>query len=248
MMRKVVNSKLVFAFADSANNLDQLKQEQKEIANSFLLQTEMGLLALEIIPFAEIIDITNACLKPSLNNVFEIFHFGGHGNEDYLFLEGAHKKLRQEGMAVFLGAQEKLKVAFFNCCLSADLARESVKKGVPVAIGTTGKPGDYLARMFAVSFYKALAGGDHIQAAFDKANGTARMIYDFKSNKGEIVEEDRFPYQIFVAPGTEVHEHWTLPSIAPVESESLATSTGEVRNIQAKSYFEGNNIQNINIS
>ncbi|MEZ4827433.1 MAG: protein kinase [Bacteroidia bacterium] len=127
-----------------------------------------------------------------------IFHYGGHADEDELWLEtdaGTNQSFFSMGLARFLGAQEGLKLVFLNGCATKDHADLLLKEKIPAVIATSRKILDEQALRFSETFYKGLAGGASIKEAFAEAEGMLLGIYgekaysDGKGHRGFFWEE-----------------------------------------------------------
>ncbi|RMG57153.1 MAG: CHAT domain-containing protein, partial [Bacteroidetes bacterium] len=103
-----------------------------------------------------------------------IFHYGGHADEDELWLEteaSGNRSFFSLGLSRFLGAQKGLKLVFLNGCATGEHAQLMLDAGVPSVIATSRKIDDEQARDFSVSFYQGLAAGSSLEEAFQESEG-----------------------------------------------------------------------------
>lgn len=112
-------------------------------------------------------------LLQALNEVRpQVVHFSGHGEEAGLVLVSADGRREhhvdasalQRFFRVFAG---DIRVVVLNACLSLPQA-EAIADVVGCAVGTPSQISDEAAILFAGSFYRALAFGESVGAAFDQ--------------------------------------------------------------------------------
>lgn len=99
-----------------------------------------------------------------------IFHFAGHTDEDSPLL---NKLLGLNGRPPALRDQPGLKLVFLNARSGQGQANTLHAAGIPAVITATGAAPDDACPVFALRFYRALAAGDSIAAAFAKAHEAA---------------------------------------------------------------------------
>lgn len=104
----------------------------------------------------------------------QVVHFSGHGGTEGLVLvsaDGRHpRKVDAEGLAeLFRAFRGDIRLVVLNACLSLPQAR-GIADVVGCAIGTRASIPDEAAIAFGSSFYRAIASGSSVQAAFDRAN------------------------------------------------------------------------------
>ena len=104
----------------------------------------------------------------------QVVHFSGHGGKEGLVLvsaDGRHpRKVDAEGLAeLFRAFRGDIRLVVLNACLSLPQAR-AIADVVGCAIGTRESIPDEAAIAFGSSFYRAIASGSSVQAAFDRAN------------------------------------------------------------------------------
>ncbi|MDP2313821.1 MAG: SAVED domain-containing protein [Pseudomonadota bacterium] len=113
----------------------------------------------------------------------EIVHFSGHGTADgRLVLEGPNdepKELAPEAVCELfeiVNEDRHLRLLVLNACFSDALASELVRRHVlPAAIGMTDAISDPGAIVFAEELYRALADGQTVKGAFDRARAQLKI-------------------------------------------------------------------------
>src|SRR5262245_42291721 len=172
----------LFAFAndrvDDTRYLRNLPEERRRVLGAMTAAQEAGL--------CEVVDRANATLDEVLN-VFSdgryrdrvaVFHFGGHAGSAELLLEspaGGAVTAHAEGLARFLGLQRGLELVFLNGCSSRDQGGSLLGAGVAAVIATSQAIDDAVATEFSARFYKALASGVPIRAAYSEAEAAIRV-------------------------------------------------------------------------
>ncbi|MDX2247838.1 MAG: protein kinase [Bacteroidia bacterium] len=168
---------IFLAFANERSQdgfLRKLTTELKHIMNALEPAVQTGRCQLKILPAATQEEIAAVFQDEWYQDRIWIFHYGGHADEDELWLEtesGNNQSFFSMGLARFLGAQEGLKLVFLNGCATGDHARLLLAEKIPAVIGTSRKILDDQALQFSETFYKGLAGGASIQEAFQEAEG-----------------------------------------------------------------------------
>lgn len=172
-----------------------------------------------------------------------IFHYGGHADEDELWLEdefGENKSFFSMGLSRFLGAQEGLKLVFLNACATYDHARLLMESGIHAIVATSRKISDEQATRFATIFYAGLAGGASITESFQEAEGMILGEWgDQWSNSDDstrslywderVPGKTEFPWKLFVREGSETFvQLWRL--FYELEKEQLS-GTFEVEDL-----------------
>lgn len=109
----------------------------------------------------------------------QIVHFSGHGGMNGLVLfspDGAgRQQVPPEGLAaLFQAFPGEIRVVLLNACFSLEQARE-IADIVGCAIGTPDRLQDPAAITFASRFYRAIASGKSVQAAYDVARLALRL-------------------------------------------------------------------------
>jgi len=126
-----------------------------------------------------------------------VVHFSGHCGDAGLVLVGSEaSRGHSVGAAalaqLFEAYRGDIRVVVLNACLSLPQA-EAIAEVVGCAIGTLTQITDAAAITFSSSFYRAIALGDSVQAAFDKARAALAV---------EHFEERECP-QLVVRPGVD---------------------------------------------
>ncbi len=103
----------------------------------------------------------------------QVVHFSGHGGSDGLVLASADgTRARTADAAVLRKLFEvfrgDIRVVVLNACVSLPQA-EAIADVVGCAIGTRNPISDEAAILFGASFYRAIAFGRSVQAAYDEA-------------------------------------------------------------------------------
>lgn len=151
----------------------QIPREDRKIKESVALGARHDSFEFANSEFAASIDDVIACqLRRPM-----IVHFVGHGEERHLVLVRDRDPLvetmrlhQDQAEVLFRNFPARVRLVFFNTCHSVGLGRHLVEKGaVDMAIGIEGKIPDDHAVRFAVTFYRQLAEGRPVQAAFDLA-------------------------------------------------------------------------------
>ncbi|MFN8464494.1 MAG: CHAT domain-containing protein [Caldilineaceae bacterium] len=101
-----------------------------------------------------------------------LLHFSGHGLQDgVIVLETSDSKpvfVQPEQFAAIVGQFAEIRCVVLNACYSTHLA-DRLKQSGCVVIGMNDEVSDNAAISFATGFYRALAGGDSVALAFEKA-------------------------------------------------------------------------------
>jgi len=108
-----------------------------------------------------------------------VVHFSGHGGSEGLVLVGAdgHGAHHVDAAALeqlFRVFRGDIQVVVLNACFSLPQAR-AIAGAVGCAIGTRGKISDRAAITFGASFYRAVAFGRSVQAAYDQASAALAL-------------------------------------------------------------------------
>ncbi|HEX6371139.1 MAG TPA: NACHT domain-containing protein [Longimicrobium sp.] len=109
-----------------------------------------------------------------------VVHFSAHGGSDGLVLvgeDGAPHVVRADALVeLFTRFQRDIRLVVLNACLSLPQAR-ALADVVGCAIGTRKQISDLGAIIFGAELYRAIAFGESVQAAFDKARAALLMEY-----------------------------------------------------------------------
>ncbi|GAB4405832.1 MAG: hypothetical protein OHK0039_07180 [Bacteroidia bacterium] len=169
---------VVLAFANERSEggfLRGLTLEMKAIMRALEPAVQKGRCHLRIIPAASQEEIAAVFQDAWYEGRVWIFHYGGHADEDELWLEkdagGGNRSFFSLGLARFLGAQRSLRLVFLNGCATGDHVRHLLDARIPAVIATSRKIDDRQAQQFATSFYLGLASGASIEEAFQEAEG-----------------------------------------------------------------------------
>ncbi|HVF58806.1 MAG TPA: AAA family ATPase [Thermoanaerobaculia bacterium] len=215
-----------FAFAndrdDRARYLRNLPEELRRVRDAMAPAVEAELCEVVERANATIDEVLDVFQDPIYRDRVALFHFGGHAGGAELLLEspaGAATVAHAGGLARFLGEQRGLVLVFLNGCSSRGQVQGLLDAGVPAV--TSQAIDDAVATEFAARFYQALAGGAPLRAAYAEAQGAvqtrrgglARETY--RSFVPEAMAEERWPWDLHVAPGAEERvARWSLPLAA----------------------------------
>lgn len=199
---------LFFAFSSVASDLGYLPSlaEEAHSLRSILEAAEAG-------GRCEVVVRENVTLD-GLLDVFQdarfrgriaLLHFAGHADDYTLLLErtaGVPLFADAGGLAAFLACKPELKLVFLNGCATEGHVAGLQQAGVPAVVATTtGTVHDDTACRFAQRFYKGLAGGAPLGAAFAEARAQVQMAEG---------EQSDWPWEIFAVK--EQALQWALPA------------------------------------
>jgi len=144
-----------------------------DLSRSLDTNSEHDLISQELKDIPQVQRLTVS--KESLETVFrensnslQVFHFGGHGRKNALYLSEYQNNDLAGDFFVELLSKYPIKLAVLNACNSHEIAKKLSEKGIS-AIGTVGVIEDEKALRFAQSFYGHLAQGNTLQEAFERA-------------------------------------------------------------------------------
>ena len=144
-----------------------------DLSRSLDTNSEHDLISQELKDIPQVQRLTVS--KESLETVFrensnslQVFHFGGHGQKNALYLSEYQNNDLAGDFFVDLLSKYPIKLAVLNAYNSHEIAKKLSEKGIS-AIGTTGEIEDEIALRFAKSFYGHLAQGNTLQEAFERA-------------------------------------------------------------------------------
>ena len=125
---------------------------------------------------------TDDLLQALLERRPQVVHFSGHGGSDGLVLVSAdglrpHRVDAASLAQLFAVFRGDIRVVVLNACFSLPQAR-AIADVVGCAIGTRGEISDDAAITFGACFYRAIAFGCSVQAAYDQAR-TALALEHF---------------------------------------------------------------------
>lgn len=176
-MRKVT----ILFFSADPKSLDEgaarlrLDEEVRQIREKVRAADHRDALELDVRPAARADDLLQA-----LNEVRpQAVHFSGHGESAGLLLMSADGTRRHlvdaEVLKELFGHfRGHVRLVVLNACLSRPQA-EAVAEAVGCAIGTSGEISDTAAITFSAAFYRAVAFGHSVQAAYDQALLAVRL-------------------------------------------------------------------------
>lgn len=225
-----LNPRILLAFANDAfseaRQLDELQQEMVSLGE--ILQGHM-----EVTTKPEASQSVIVKAFKELGEDIHIFHFAGHASGEGIETQEKEYERRvtlADGLAEFIGQQQKLKLAFLNGCATEGQVKYFHQSHIPAVIATRYPIGDRLAREFSEAFYDSLAKGRTIQKAFDEAKAQMRMSYQEYANRSLVMRNqsekttNEFPYTLEIAPGKEAIAEARLsdwvkptPKVGPLE-------------------------------
>lgn len=217
-----------FAFAndraDRARYLRNLPEEQRHVREALETAVEAGLCEIVERANATVDEVLDVFQDPDYRDRIALFHFGGHAGDAELLLESAAGEAavaHAGGLARFLGEQRGLELVFLNGCSSRGQVQGLLDAGVPAIIATSQAIDDAVATEFSTRFYKALASGAPVRTAYAEAQAAVQTRRGdltrgaYRSFVPEVVAEDRWPWDLYVAPGAEERlGRWSLPLAA----------------------------------
>jgi tetratricopeptide (TPR) repeat protein len=217
-----------FAFAndraEGGRFLRNLPDEQRHVREAMEAAVEAGLCEVVERSNATVDEVLDVFQDPKYRDRIAVFHFGGHAGDAELLLESAAGEAtvaHASGLARFLGQQRGLELVFLNGCSSRGQVQGLLDAGVPAVIATSQAIDDAVATEFSSRFYKALASGTPVRTAYQEAQGAVQVRRGaaargaYRSFVPEVVAEDRWPWDLYVAPGAEERVvRWSLPLAA----------------------------------
>lgn len=174
---KPVTPVIFLAFANERSEggfLRNLTGELKALLRALEPAVQRGRCQVRVLPAATQEEIAAIFQDEWYEGRIWIFHYGGHADEDELWLEtadGGNRSFFSLGLSHFLAAQKGLKLVFLNGCATGEHAQLMLEAGIPSVIATSRKIDDRQAHDFAVSFYQGLAAGSSLEEAFQEAEG-----------------------------------------------------------------------------
>ncbi|MEO0471788.1 MAG: protein kinase, partial [Bacteroidota bacterium] len=215
--------------------LRALTTELKLIMNVMEEAVQENHVHLKVVPAATADEIAEVFQDDWYQNRISIFHYGGHADENELWLEdgtGGNRPFFSIGLARFLGAQDRLKLVFLNGCATLDHMKLLQETKVAAVIATSRKINDQQATDFARVFYRGLASGATLQEAYEEAvamqlghHGPSGIAADSgtRSIFWEETEEDQkadVPWKLYLKDGVGV-DH-TKPFLVPRKQAATA--------------------------
>ena len=219
---------IFFAFANDrverARYLRNLPEEQRQVRDAMAAAVEAGLCEVVERANATVDEVLDVFQDPEYRDRVAVFHFGGHAGGAELLLESAAGEAtvaHAGGLARFLGGQRGLELVFLNGCSSRGQVQGLLDAGVPAVVATSEAIDDAVATEFSARFYKALASGASVRTAYTEAQGAVQIRQGepargtYRSFVPDEVAEDRWPWDLYVAPGAEERlARWSLPMAA----------------------------------
>jgi tetratricopeptide (TPR) repeat protein len=217
-----------FAFANDrsggARYLRNLPEEQRHVREAMAAAVEAGLCEVVERSNATVDEVLDVFQDPDYRDRIAVFHFGGHAGGAELLMEsadGTAAVAHAGGLARFLGTQRGLELVFLNGCSSRGQVQGLLDAGVPAVIATSEAIDDTVATEFSARFYKAFASGAAVRTAYTEAQGAVQTRQGeqargtYRSFVPDEVAEDRWPWDLYIAPGAEERvARWSLPLAA----------------------------------
>ena len=165
---------ILLAFANDRQGqfLRSIAAEQQAISTSLRETERAGRCDVVSLPNAGVSDIIRVFQEE--RGRVRIFHYGGHADGDQLHLNSSSGNVVDgQSLANFLGNQDDLELVFLNGCSTYGQKDGLLAAGVKRVIITDKAIHDNAAQHFSSQFYKSLATGMDIEAAFkEAASGT----------------------------------------------------------------------------
>lgn len=157
----------------------------------------------------------NACFDflKRWENQIALFHYAGHANSESLSLQNADTFFKPLAEELLARNPESLLLVFLNGCSTRAHVQTLFDLGAPAVIATAADIGDHQAMQFALRFYRNLAEGDSIEAAYKSAanyirGGSAearfRHLGEIQIWRGVLPVEElgsAFPWGLYVREG-----------------------------------------------
>jgi hypothetical protein len=127
--------------------------------------------ALTPLPAATIDDLRRALLKSD----FEIIHFSGHGDSDFLVFEtadGGSSPAPLTAIAELIGRYASVKCVILNACNAVKLLRAPIS---PITVGMDNRIDDAAALEFAEGFYDALGEGRSLDFTVEEGVSAVKL-------------------------------------------------------------------------
>lgn len=220
---------ILLAFANEtptdSGYLRNLRVEARQIRSALKSAESSDLCQVDVLTNTTIEDLLERIQDPTIKDEIAIIHFGGHANQFELLLEnalGQSQTIHTTGLIPLFSKLKGLKLIFLNGCFAAPQAKALVEAGIPAVIGTVQAIRDDLAAALATQFYKGLALGvplgaawaDSVQKilALEGEENTASLFVErgFQVNLGV----QQFPWEIYYRKGYEQVRHFNLPEAA----------------------------------
>lgn len=205
-----------------------------DLSRSLDTNSEHDLISQELKDIPQVQRLTVS--KESLETVFrensnslQVFHFGGHGRKNALYLAEYQNNDLVGDFFVNLLSKYPIKLAVLNACNSHEIAKKLSEKGIS-AIGTVGVIEDEKTLRFAQSFYGHLAQGNTLQEAFERAKtaSQAQQWQLFATEKGKNWKlEHYYPPHIFNQNRNFAEEFYRISSASFNQIQSFFTKNNQ---------------------
>ena len=219
---------LFLAFANDrqadGTYLRNLGQEAEQLREVLASAEKAGLCQVETRTSVSAEGILKRFNDPTHKGRIALFHYAGHADDYDLLLESATGERAiadGRGLAAFLRQQNGLQLVFLNACSTRTQVEGLLDAGIAAVIATSRAIDDQTASDFARHFYTALAGGDSISAAFEKAQAALHFV------RGDLTRHLRpqqdphaehsaagWPWALYLRKGAEEVAAWNLPGAA----------------------------------
>ncbi len=228
-MSKQLSNPPVFllAFAndrsDRAQYLRNLPEELREIRAALDQAKSQGLCDYVYLANATLTEILDTFTNSEYRNRIAGFHYAGHANDFQLMLEtndGRVATADAAGLAAFLSRQLGLQLVFLNGCSTRRQVEALLEANVPLVIATSQAIKDDVAKEFASRFYRGLASGINVQAAYREAEAAVRaqgdgnlrnLFWAGAQPALDTIQEERWPWDLYIKKGAEIAGEWNLP-------------------------------------
>ncbi len=204
--------------------LRNLGQEAEQLREVLASAEKAGLCQVETRTSVSAEGILKRFNDPTHKGRIALFHYAGHADDYDLLLESATGERAiadGRGLAAFLRQQNGLQLVFLNACSTRTQVEGLLDAGIAAVIATSRAIDDQTASDFARHFYTALAGGDSISAAFEKAQAALHFV------RGDLTRHLRpqqdphaehsaagWPWALYLRKGAEEVAAWNLPGAA----------------------------------
>lgn len=198
---------LTFANDRQGAFLRNISLEQQAITDALKPAEQSGWVKVEVIAAASVQRIVDAFME--YRDRVVLFHYGGHANEDSLFLTSGENAttVDADSFADFLATQKAMKLVFLNACDTYDQAKALQRAGVGQVIVTDRAIEDEAAKDFARYFYAGLAQKKTVDASFNQADsivklgkgGATRELYWDEEQLKPEKTYDNDPWELFVS-------------------------------------------------
>lgn len=215
---------LLFAFANDerpGRRLAGLCREIEDIRRSLAQAERSGTCEVVVRESATPHELMEVLEDPRYRSRLTTIHFAGHASGSRLLLEGDDEPIvaRIEGLASLLTRLESLALVFLNGCRTHAQGEQLVRAGIPAVIATEHAVDDEQAQRFAADFYRSVAGGASIAAAFGWAEAQARcfvprpgVVRDLGLPESD--EPPPFAWRLLLADPHEDAKDWSLSTAA----------------------------------